>query len=447
MQKIHSMFCEDHFSKLSLDAFGYILSDPIFLPVEVVDFSLVSSTWSQVCQSTQHLRLKTLIFKRWGHLQVQNIPSTALHFRNLPIHVAELFDLTKKYGTILSIRERNDHKTNQYRGNCILNTETLSGSKLLIDEFNCTMMQDKFVQVSYRRTGGVKTHTYGVGNVYIEGITSAVDEPMLFQYFRDFGEILSVALRLQEDGTPKGSAFVQYAKTEDAISAILKTDGSTVTFGTTTCPNLIVQPFLSKKVQRKKPETSKTVVIKMGKVTERSDLIQLLSPFGEITVVSILPHKWLAFVTFKESISALIATETLFNTHYLQDLAIHYISLYRSESPTPQYDEPFLTRCNVIVRFLTPEVDEEQLMNVFSEFGTILSVKVERDFYGCSRCFGYVLFEDSKSRDLACKRFPGRGVSGQKTSDGTLLVDLPGPKWCVHCWQPRHFRAQLNQKK
>ena len=49
--------------------------------------------------------------------------------------------------------------------------------------------------------------------------------------------------------------------------------------------------------------------------------------------------------------------------------------------------------CNVYVRNIGSNVDEETLRNVFGEFGSITSTVVMRNSSGRSRGFGFVNFE------------------------------------------------------
>lgn len=54
----------------------------------------------------------------------------------------------------------------------------------------------------------------------------------------------------------------------------------------------------------------------------------------------------------------------------------------------------FDSKANVLVKNLPKEMDQKELNELFSRFGTIGSCKLEVYSDGTSRCFGYVQFEN-----------------------------------------------------
>ena len=64
-------------------------------------------------------------------------------------------------------------------------------------------------------------------------------------------------------------------------------------------------------------------------------------------------------------------------------------------------EQDFDSKANIIVRNLPKDIDQKQLMELFSEFGKIGSCKLEVFSDGKSRGFGYVQFLEQSSADQA----------------------------------------------
>ena len=65
---------------------------------------------------------------------------------------------------------------------------------------------------------------------------------------------------------------------------------------------------------------------------------------------------------------------------------------------------------NLIVRNLSKEIDQSQLMTMFKEFGKIVSCKLETDNKGESKGYGYVQFEKADDAKTAIEKMNGKEV-------------------------------------
>jgi len=63
-------------------------------------------------------------------------------------------------------------------------------------------------------------------NLYVTNLDSSIDHKALIAMFESIGPLESAKLKLNDDGTPTGIAFVNYRKSEDAQKAIKEMDKS-----------------------------------------------------------------------------------------------------------------------------------------------------------------------------------------------------------------------------
>lgn len=88
---------------------------------------------------------------------------------------------------------------------------------------------------------------------------------------------------------------------------------------------------------------------------------------------------------------------------------------------------------NVFIKNLDKKIDIKALHDTFSQFGNILSCKIELDNKGESKGFGYIQFTEAENADLAIEKV-----------NGMMLLDKPvfvGP------FVPRRERIQANSNK
>eukprot|EP01091_Cochliopodium_minus_P000118 TRINITY_DN10150_c0_g1_i1.p1 TRINITY_DN10150_c0_g1~~TRINITY_DN10150_c0_g1_i1.p1 ORF type:complete len:565 (-),score=187.89 TRINITY_DN10150_c0_g1_i1:274-1935(-) len=82
---------------------------------------------------------------------------------------------------------------------------------------------------------------------------------------------------------------------------------------------------------------------------------------------------------------------------------------------------------NIFIKDLHPSIQSQDLYDNFSQFGTILSCKVETDTNGVSKGFGYVHFENMEA--------------AQKAIDGTNGIELEGKKISVTHFKNKKQRS------
>jgi RNA recognition motif-containing protein len=72
--------------------------------------------------------------------------------------------------------------------------------------------------------------------------------------------------------------------------------------------------------------------------------------------------------------------------------------------------------CNLFVYNIPEYFTEDQMQALFHHYGSLLSVKVQRDATGHSKCFGFVSYTEPGAADLAISHIDGLIIGGKKLS-------------------------------
>lgn len=121
--------------------------------------------------------------------------------------------------------------------------------------------------------------------------------------------------------------------------------------------------------------------------------------------------KGFGFVQFEDEDSAQFAIRSV------NGMLMNYKKVYVGpfvRRPQSTIAEPRTLFTNVYVKNLGSDTDEEELENVFGEFGAITSAVVMKDIEGNSRLFGFVNFENPRCAAIAVNALNGKTISGHE---------------------------------
>lgn len=79
-----------------------------------------------------------------------------------------------------------------------------------------------------------------------------------------------------------------------------------------------------------------------------------------------------------------------------------------------QGNKEFNQKANVIVKNVDKDVTQQQLFELFTQFGGVQSCKLESYPDGTSRGFAYVQFETEEQADQAIEKVQGHEMNGKK---------------------------------
>ena len=154
----------------------------------------------------------------------------------------------------------------------------------------------------------------------------------------------------------------------------------------------------------------------LDKAIDHKALHDTFSSFGNILSCKVATDssgqsKGYGFVQYDSDEAAQKAIEKL-NGMLLNDKQVYVGPFLRKQERDMAMDKAKFT--NVFVKNLSESTTEEDLKNIFGEFGTITSAVVMRDADGNSKCFGFVNFENADDAARAVDALNGQNFDNKE---------------------------------
>lgn len=275
------------------------------------------------------------------------------------------------------------------------------------------------------RPGGVRDKI--TGNLFVRGLPEDCKSIDLYRLFADCGKIFSCRVKYNPNGKCKGYGYVQYDNKEDADKAISEMNGKPFKNG-----KLMVEPFKSSSSRVASFMNYNNLFIKnVPKKYAAKDVIDLFAAYGEIvSAVVIKEHpdaaenKGFGFVCFKKAEDAKNA-ETKLNKLILEGKNLYVCRALPKDEHKRQLREDRLRifkDCNLYVKELPEDIDNDKLKEAFSEFGKVVSAivmleKKQNLSTGLiemkSRGFGFVCFSNREEAARAVIEAPTKQIFGR----------------------------------
>jgi len=269
------------------------------------------------------------------------------------------------------------------------------------------------LHLSLFRPGGIRDKT--TGNLFVRGLPEDCRSADLHQLFENCGKISSCKVKYNPNGKCKGYGYVQYESKEEADKAIIEMNNKPYKNG-----KLLVESFKNSGSRTASFMNYNNLFVKnVPKSFSDKDIIDLFKPYGEIiSAVVIKEHpdaslnKGFGFVCFKKAEDAKNAEMKLNN------LVIEGKNLYicralpKDEHRRKLREERYKTfkDCNLYVKELPEDINNDKLKEAFSEFGKVVSAIVMLEkrqdlFTGKtemkSKGFGFVCFNNKQEASKA----------------------------------------------
>ena len=276
-------------------------------------------------------------------------------------------------------------------------------------------------ELNYTKIDGVPIHLMSVedeekirspnkkGNLIVKHIDKDVEESQLHDAFSNFGYVISVKIPTDLDPKtrerkPRSYAFVQYRDEDDAIVAIDELQGA--------CINgvpIIIERYEARQYQKPEDTFTNCYINNFPKTWTEEKLKEMFAVFGTPLSVSIIKNKnnestgagFCSMSTHEEAVNACAAL----STRIIEGKEIRCCrALSKDERKqevqrnTQQFQQANHLRYgnrNLYVRFPKPfyEIEEDRLAELFSKFGQIESLKIEKTPSGQSKGFGFVCYK------------------------------------------------------
>uniref|UniRef100_A0A803PRX3 Polyadenylate-binding protein n=1 Tax=Cannabis sativa TaxID=3483 RepID=A0A803PRX3_CANSA len=235
-------------------------------------------------------------------------------------------------------------------------------------------------------------------SLYVGDLHPSLNETQLFQLFSQMGQLISVRVcRDLTSGRSLGYGYVNFSNPQDASRAL-----NLMNFRVVNGKPIRIM-YSNRDPSIRKSGTGNIFIKNLDKGIDCKALHETFSSFGNILSCKIATDVWghskgYGFVQFESEEAAQCAIDKL-NGMLFNDKQVFIGPFVRKEKRKFN---------NVYVKNFSPTLNEDDLTNIFGEYGSITSVVVMRDQKGKSKGFGFVNFEDADDAARAVDGLNGK---------------------------------------
>lgn len=257
--------------------------------------------------------------------------------------------------------------------------ETVEDGEKAYSLVNYTTLHGSELHLTVYRRSGLKDLV--AGNVFVRNLIASTRSKELHDSFKDYGRILSCRVEYNTCGQCKGYGYIQYDTPESAAKAISEGNGKIING-----KRVEVTAFKPKQIRNYSQGMNSRLFVK-GIPSDYNDeqLKALFAPYGDIIsaivakdYINAPENRGFGFVCFKKTEDAKVAEERL-NNSLLERQRLYVVRAINEEQKDVQLREEryrTLKDCNVYVKKLPEEVDDNKLRRAFEIFGNVLSARV-----------------------------------------------------------------------
>ncbi|XP_062865344.1 polyadenylate-binding protein 1b isoform X1 [Trichomycterus rosablanca] len=253
--------------------------------------------------------------------------------------------------------------------------------------------------------------SYPMASLYVGDLHSDVTEAMLYEKFSPAGAILSI--RVCRDMITRrslGYAYVNFQQPADAERAL-----DTMNFDVIKGRPVRIM-WSQRDPSLRKSGVGNIFIKNLDKSIDNKALYDTFSAFGNILSCKVVcdenGSKGYGFVHFETQEAAERAIEKM-NGMLLNDRKV-FVGRFKSrkerEAELGARAKEFT---NVYIKNFGEDMDDEKLKDVFSKYGTAMSIRVMTDDGGKSRGFGFVSFERHEDAQKAVDEMNGKELNGK----------------------------------
>lgn len=359
--------------------------------------------------------------------QTTQLPTTiaSIYVGDLAPSVTEpqLLDLFKACGTVLGVRICRDIITRRSLGYGYVNFQNPADAEKALETLNFKEIDGRHIRLMYQQRDPTARYS-GSGNIFVKNLAEGVDSKQLHDLFKDFGSVLSCKVMNNEDGTSRRYGFIHFKSDDAAESAIAKMNGNKANAGEE--ESLYVAHFIRRNARIAALMLNFTnVYIKQVLPTiDQAAIEKFFSKFGGITSACTKKDRKgrvFAFCNFDTHENAVKAIEGV-HEKTVDGLTADDESCYvqraqprneRLVELRAKYMQRQSLGNNLYIRNFAPEYKDEDLKELFTEFGEIKSCRVMVDDKGNGRGFGFVCFAHTEQANAALREMNGRMLNGK----------------------------------
>ncbi|XP_022763418.1 polyadenylate-binding protein 2-like [Durio zibethinus] len=259
--------------------------------------------------------------------------------------------------------------------------------------------------VSVNNGAGGGNNPFVTTSLYVGDLDLSVTETQLYEYFNQVGQVVTV--RVCKDLSTRrslGYGYVNYNNPQEAARAL-----DLLNF--TPLNGKPIRIMYSNRDPSLRKSGSGNIFIKnLDKGIDQKALHDTFSAFGNILSCKVATDpsgnsKGYGFVQFDNEEAAQKAIEKL-NGMLLNDKQVYVGPFVRKQERDTSISKTKFN--NVYVKNLSESTSEEDLKNIFGEFGPITSAVVMREPDRKSKCFGFINFENADDAAIAVESLNGK---------------------------------------
>ncbi|XP_004253267.1 polyadenylate-binding protein 3 isoform X2 [Solanum lycopersicum] len=359
----------------------------------------------------------------------------------------QLYEVFNQVAPVLSVRVCRDQSRRASLGYAYVNFTSTQDATTARELLNFTQVNGKPMRIMFSHRDP-SLRKSGYANVFIKNLDSSIDNKALQDTFGAFGTVLSCKVAVDSNGQSKGYGFVQFDQDEAAQKAINRLNGMLIND-----KQVYVGYFIRGQERRGNVcEKFTNVYVKnLPESTSDEDLKKLFEKYGTITSAVVMTDssgksKCFGFVNFETWDAAASAVEELNGSSLNENVLYVGKAQKKSEREADlraKFEQERASRfeklkgANLYLKNLDDTVNDENLKELFVEYGTITSCKVMRDAKGSSKGSGFVAFSTPEEATRALNEMNGKLI-GRKP----LFVAVAQRKDERRVWLQTHF-AQL----
>jgi polyadenylate-binding protein len=325
---------------------------------------------------------------------------------------------------VVSVRVCRDVTSRRSLGYAYVNFSNPLDAARALEVLNFALLNNKPIRVMYSNRDPSSRRS-GSANIFIKNLDKAIDNKTLHETFSTFGTILSCKVAMDEVGQSKGFGFVQYEKEEEAQAAIKSLNGMLIND-----KPVYVGPFLRKQDRDHsfdKTKFNNVFVKNLSESTTKEDLVKIFGEYGNITSAVVMigmdgKSRCFGFINFENPDAAARAVQEL-NGKKINDKEWYVGRAQKKSEREMELKRRFeqslkdaadkYQGLNLYLKNLDDSIGDDQLRELFSNFGKITSCKVMRDQNGLSKGSGFVAFSTREEASQALTEMNGKMISGK----------------------------------
>lgn len=358
-------------------------------------------------------------------VQPRTTTTASLYVGDLDPNVREdrLLELFKTCGTVIGVRVCRDIITQRSLGYGYVNFQSHADAEKAFDTLNFTQVGDRYIRLMWQQRDPSQRYS-GSGNIFVKNLAAEIDSKGLHDLFKKFGSILSCKVMSDEEGKSRGYGFVHFKEDTSASNAIEQLNG--VKEGSSESHALYLAHFIRRNARIAALLANFTnIYIKQVLPTVDKELIEnFFAKFGGIQSTAAKKDakgRVFAFCNFASHDDAVKCIEAL-HDNSVDGLTAPGEKIYvqraqlRSERLV-ELRQKYMQRQslgnNLYVRNFDQDFTDENLNELFSQYGEIRSCRIMRDEKENSRGFGFVSFMTAEEANTALREMNGRMLNGK----------------------------------